>query len=367
MNLITIGMARKDHASIQQYSERLLTMRPFSQAALEGLATCAFHSNEYEAASRYCAKLVEFTPDHFERWFNLGVAEQKCGRLEEAAKAYSEAVRIRPDAKQAHVNLGIVRQEMGELKLARESYERALQIAPDLADVIYNLASVLEQQGEKEEAERLYVKLLTRNPEWEDAWFRLGYLRLQRADHRGAAEAFQACVRKRTPWPEAQLNLGLAYWNLGDHESAAKAFESVLETDPNSIDALRGLAALAVEREDLDKALDLQAKLIEAGERTPELFYNTGLLLQKSGQIEDAIRLYQEALAERPNFRRGAAEFGPCAEVAGQPGRCPQLLASGSGTEAGTRDRVFRAVIRTRTARDKLCCGSPRHGYSQLH
>ena len=47
--------------------------------------------------------------------------------------------------------------------------------------------------------------------------------------------------------------------------------------------------ALAVEREDLDKALDLQAKLIEAGERTPELFYNTGLLLQKSGQTEDAI------------------------------------------------------------------------------
>ena len=49
VNLITIGMARKDHASIQQYSERLLTMRPFSQAALEGLATCAFHANDYRS------------------------------------------------------------------------------------------------------------------------------------------------------------------------------------------------------------------------------------------------------------------------------------------------------------------------------
>lgn len=29
VNLITIGMARKDHASIQQYAERLLAMRPF--------------------------------------------------------------------------------------------------------------------------------------------------------------------------------------------------------------------------------------------------------------------------------------------------------------------------------------------------
>ena len=37
---------------------------------------------------------------------------------------------------------------------------------------------------------------------------------------------------------------------------AAKAFETVLEADPHSIDALRGLAALAVEREDVEKALD---------------------------------------------------------------------------------------------------------------
>ena len=57
VNLITIGMARKDHAAIQQYSERLLAMRPFSQAALEGLATCAFQSNEYEAAARYCTQV----------------------------------------------------------------------------------------------------------------------------------------------------------------------------------------------------------------------------------------------------------------------------------------------------------------------
>ena len=40
VNLITIGMARKETASIQLYSERLLSMRPHLQAALEGLATC---------------------------------------------------------------------------------------------------------------------------------------------------------------------------------------------------------------------------------------------------------------------------------------------------------------------------------------
>src|ERR1035438_7765515 len=91
VNLITIGMARKDHALIQQYSERLLVMRPFSQAALEGLATCAFHTNDYEAAGRFCAKLVEFTPDHFERWFNLA----RSGGLLDRSRHFRLCVLIR--------------------------------------------------------------------------------------------------------------------------------------------------------------------------------------------------------------------------------------------------------------------------------
>jgi len=106
---------------------------------------------------------------------------------------------------------------------------------------------------------------------------------------------------------------------MGDREGAGKAFEAVVASEPTSIDALRGLAALAVEREDLDKALDLQAKLIEVGERTPELFYNTGLLLQKSGQFEDAIRLYQEALAEKPDFAEALLNLGHALKAQGKP------------------------------------------------
>ncbi len=73
---------------------------------------------------------------------------------------------------------------------------------------------------------------------------------------------------------------------------------------------MRGLAALAVEREKYDQALDYQGRLIEKGERSPELFYNTGLLLQKSGQLDDAARLYREALEERPEFAEALLNLG---------------------------------------------------------
>jgi tetratricopeptide (TPR) repeat protein len=135
-------------------------------------------------------------------------------------------------------------------------------------------------------------------------------MRLDRGDTGGATDAFQAGTKKRPDWPEAQMNLAIAYWNIGDHDGAGKAFEAVLAATPGSVDALKGLAALAVEREKYDQALDYQGQLIEKGERTPELFYNTGLLLQNSGQLEDAARLYREALEERPGFAEALLNLG---------------------------------------------------------
>jgi tetratricopeptide (TPR) repeat protein len=125
-------------------------------------------------------------------------------------------------------------------------------------------------------------------------------------------------VEKRPDWPEAQLNLGLACWNMGDLEGASKAFEGVLAANSHSIDAVRGLAALAVERSDFDRALDYQSRLIDKGERSPELFYNTGLLLQKSGQLNDAERLYREALQERELFPEALLNLGHVLKSRGQ-------------------------------------------------
>jgi tetratricopeptide (TPR) repeat protein len=105
---------------------------------------------------------------------------------------------------------------------------------------------------------------------------------------------------------------------MSDHESASKAFQAVLATNPESLDALRGLAALAVENSNFDQALEHQARLIEKGERSPELFYNTGLLLQKAGQLNDAEKLYREALQERDQFPEALLNLGHVLKGLGQ-------------------------------------------------
>ena len=66
------------------------------------------------------------------------------------------------------------------------------------------------------------------------------------------------------------------------------------------------------------RALELQGKLIDQGEKTPELYYNTGLLLQKSGKTDEAIKLYREAIAQRPNFAEALLNLGHALKAQGQ-------------------------------------------------
>jgi len=167
---------------------------------------------------------------------------------------------------------------------------------------LWNLALLLEHSGQLEEAERHYRQVLDRAPKEEEARFRMGYLRLQREDYRGAAEAFEGCLKYRPAWPEAHANLALAYAGLGERDHAERLYEKMLDGDPKSMDALRGLAALSIQANDFDTALEFHVRLIDLGERSPAVLYNAGLMYEKAGQLEKAVRFYRDALAQQADM-----------------------------------------------------------------
>jgi tetratricopeptide (TPR) repeat protein len=80
----------------------------------------------------------------------------------------------------------------------------------------------------------------------------------------------------------------------------AANFEETLMMKPDSSDAVRGLAALALDQQDYEAAYKLHRRLIDMGERCPELLYNAGLICHKRGQMEEAVQFYQQALGEDP-------------------------------------------------------------------
>ena len=318
-NLVAMFLEKKDHASVRRYAE-MLTRDParfahgHRSSGRPGLSGRRLTPPPRSTAARWRRP----RPTASNTGSTWAWPVTRWAAYEKATQAYRQAASLQPGSAQAHLNLGVTQQELNDLAGARASYERALNIDPRQSGVLWNLALVLEQQGERQWAEKLYARINEDAPEWCDASFRLGYLRLLRGDYANSAEAFEACLVQRADWPEAHLNAGIAYARSGNGQAARKSFQDALMLRPDSSDAVRGLAALALEQEDFNDAYDQHRRLIELGEHGPELFYNAGLICQKRGQTQDAVTFYQQALNEDPQFAEALLNLGHALMSLGQ-------------------------------------------------
>ena len=331
VNLMTLGMQRKDYGLVRQQAQALLARDVALQAALEGLATAAFAEAKYEEAAAHYCRLVDLYPRNFDYWFNLGVTYQRINKPLDSAAAYQNAASLRPDATAAHINLAAVYNEMGDLQSSRQALDAALAVAPERTDLRYQRAVAIEEQGLSEEAETLYAELAERDaPERQDAQFRLGYLKLQRGDYPGAVDCLQTCLQQRPGWSAAELNLALAYWKLGQYSQSQDVLLELLKREPGNLEAVRGMSANALEQKDAANALRWHLCLQELGDRSPEVLQNTAILYQQTGDIDSAIRLYREAIAAKPDFAEALLNLGHAQQSAGD--------------DKGARDSWVRAL-----------------------
>ena len=59
-------------------------------------------------------------------------------------------------------------------------------------------------------------------------------------------------------------------------------------------------------------------RLIDLGERSAEVLYNTGLMYEKAGQLDKAVRLYRDALAQQPDMPEALLNLGRILESNGK-------------------------------------------------
>jgi tetratricopeptide (TPR) repeat protein len=243
---------------------------------------------------------------------------------------------------EANANLGAALQERGDMKGARAAYEQALEVSPELGGVLWNLVLAAERDGNTGETEKLLERLLVVEPERQDARFRLGYLQLQRGEYAGAVDSFEACLKKRRDWLEARLNLGLACWKFGDLDAAAATFRVVLAINPKQAEALRSLAAVAIEQKNAAEAREAMQKLDALGAATPELNYNLGLLLQAAGDHSAAAECYRNTLQHKPQFSGALINLGHALRAAGQDEQAKQLWSQAVAADPELAGRYFR-------------------------
>ena len=126
------------------------------------------------------------------------------------------------------------------------------------------------------------------------------------------------------------MNLALAYWKLGKHSASQDTLLELLKREPGNVEAVRGMAANALEQGDTANALRWHLCLEELGDHSPQVLQNTAILYQQAGELDSAIRCYREAIAAQPDFAEAQLNLGHALEA--------------SGDHAGAREAWVRAL-----------------------
>lgn len=151
----------------------------------------------------------------------------------------------------------------------------------------------------------------------------VGFLYLDAARHEDAIRWLSAIARDPggehpKEYPQAQSALAYLYKDLGRVEEALAAFENVRTARPQDCEAHLAIAEIHLERKELDRAFDAYSRatgLADASCRA-DGFAGLAEVAYERGNLDEALRLYKKALEANPKERRFEIALREIAEEA---------------------------------------------------
>lgn len=266
------------------------------------------------------------------------IEHHRRGRLDEAEKGYREALASDPSNSEALRGLGAIRRLRGDLAESAELIARAHEFAPDQPKLLLMLGSVQLEAGNIDASRSAYERALTLDPNIAGAHTALGHIAMMQGDTKLANDYFRTALRVDED-AQALSGLGTLALDAGDAETALKYLARASDLAPNDASIAFALGRgfvkrgmLAFGEQAFRNALRLRPGLPHAnnalgqlliqdkrsaeaepyfralqGVRGFELVGELGLAdsLRIQEKLEDAVTVYQRALALKPDHEAG--------------------------------------------------------------
>ena len=291
------------------------------------------------------------------RHYRTGMQLKRAGQTEAAVAAWKQAIAESPRYRLAHLQLAETYFEGGTYERAISAYLAALELHPDAetaigsrsynrvddADIFYNLGNSYLYAGRLESAVSAYQRAVEINPKLASAWANMGtvLLELERTDAAIAAcekalEIVPAAHQIRTTLTNAQgiksgqwtmqayrlWKRGVAAANRGETQTAIELWRQAVALSPNYAQVYENLGWTYFTLQRFDDAIQacqaaqtsFTAQLItfarelKAGKypfRAYQL-WEQGRRASAAGELEKAVSLLSQAVAEGPEFIEAA-------------------------------------------------------------
>lgn len=176
---------------------------------------------------------LQIAPLDPEARFELGVVDEKSGKIREAAQLYQGTIDVSPDHLGAHTNLARLYLFSGVADRASDLINRALVKHPDDAELLALRAAVRVQQKNSVAAQADAERAVQLGPKNEDAIATLAGIYASAHEFDKAQSLLEQAVARLPATVDLRLALAQVYLNENRKAEAEKVFLDLVRLSPN--------------------------------------------------------------------------------------------------------------------------------------
>jgi tetratricopeptide (TPR) repeat protein len=239
--------------------------------------------------------------------------------LSKAIENYKLAMREDPATAYLPQELADLYLQSGQARIAIAEFEDALKKNPDdlnarriLARFYTARISQGQQQRMNEDMLRAaieqYQKISEQAPKDLENWLMLGRLQKLATNSAAAEKAYKKALELDPDGEEALTGLAMVYGDLGDNTNATLLLKRVAEKSPS----LRTLTALAIaydQMKDYKGSAEAYRRALELNRENTDLKTAYAEELLKTGDDNEALKVFQEIAAEEPSHLGAALKI----------------------------------------------------------
>lgn len=194
-----------------------------------------------EAQDQY-QKAIDLDPRYGTALVNMGTIYLAKGEVDAAIAKYKEAIKINSKNSTAHYRLGEAYVTQGKYNDAIKSLQTALYQDQNSAPVHDILGEAYEKQGNEAAAINEYRKAIGIKPEYTPSYLKLADVFEYRGDDEFAIAELRSAVDVNPDFTEGKLKIADISTKIGKETQAIKMYQDILQSDPNNVEALKGIS-----------------------------------------------------------------------------------------------------------------------------
>lgn len=307
---VPIVSARQTPAKVDGATDPQL---PFQMTAAQAvrIGNGLIEDSDPQAALAYMEYARQQEPNAIETLTGLARCYYELRRDDEALKLYQDAIAQKPAVWDAQYYLGRIQLENGRYAQAVEPLDNASKLKPDDPDTISSLGVALSKSGRSTEAITYLTRIVALKRYIKEDFYYLAEAYANDQQWLKAAELFKQGADLRGTDPNGYFYWATMLFNADKLDDAFEAYGKTRSVDHavSHAETFRYVAEIYRLRELPDKALAQYQSLLQREPNDVDALFHAGYMSFKLDQLDQAADYFRKLITVDPKHAGGAANL----------------------------------------------------------